>query len=123
MPKKTIDDYVKGLPPPQRKIVSSLVELVREAAPESAGSIKWAQPVFEQNGPFCYIHSFKNHVTFGFWRGLDITSGKGKMESGGKKMAHMKIRNESEIDNGLFQMWVKEAVHLNQTKGDPTKRS
>jgi len=123
MPKKTIDDYVKGLSPAQTKIASSLVELVREAAPESVGSIKWAQPVFEQNGPFCYIRAFKNHVNFGFWRGLDIPSGKGKLESGGQKMAHVKIHSEDEIDKELFQKWVKEAIRLNRTKGDPTKRS
>ena len=123
VPKKTIEDYAKGLPPAQGRVVSSLVELVREAAPDSIGSIKWAQPVFEQNGPFCYIRAFKNHVTFGFWRGVDISSGKGTLESGGKKMAHVKVRSEREIDRGLFKRMVNEAVELNRTNGDPTKRS
>jgi hypothetical protein len=122
MPKKSIDDYIDSLPPAQRRIVSSLVDLVREAAPGSAGSIKWAQPVFEQNGPFCYIRAFKDDVNLGFWRGVDIQSGNGSLESGGKKMAHVKVRSEDQIKRELFQSWVREAVQLNLTKGDPTSR-
>ena len=122
MPKKSIDGYIDGLPPAQRRIVSALVDLVREAAPGSVGSIKWAQPVFEQNGPFCYIRAFKDHVNLGFWRGVDIPSGNGLLESGGKKMAHVKVRSEDQIKRELFQSWVREAVQLNLTKGDPTTR-
>ena len=36
-------------------------------------------------------------------------------------MAHVKIATESEIRAKLFDSWVKEAVKLNQTEGDPTK--
>lgn len=96
--------------------------LVRDAAPEATLSIKWAQPAFEQNGPFCYLRAFKNYVNLGFWRGASISTGKGILESSGEKMAHVKIATESDIRAKLFQSWAKEAVKLNQTEGDPTKR-
>jgi hypothetical protein len=118
---KTIQGYVSALRSDQKKIVSSLIEIVQESAPRSKLSIKWAQPVFEQNGPFCYIRGFKNHVNFGFWRGAEIKSGKGVLQSGGEKMAHVKITSLDEIRKTTFQEWIREAVRLNQTKGDPTK--
>jgi len=120
--RKTIEGYIGGLPQTQQKIVSSLVNLVREAAPRSSSSIKWAQPVFEENGPFCYIRAYRNHVNLGFWRGVDISSGKGFLQSEGKKMAHAKIVVLKDIKKPLFQEWVKEAVRLNQLNGDPTKK-
>jgi hypothetical protein len=79
-----------------------------------------AQPVFEQNGPFCYTRAFNDHVNLSFWRGVAIQSGNGLLESGGKKMAHVKVRSEHQIKRELFQRWVREAVELNPTKGDPT---
>ena len=118
---KTVQGYIDSFAGEQRKIVSSLVTLVREAAPDASLSIKWGQPVFEQNGPFCYVRAFKDHVNLGFWRGVDISSGKGVLQSGGQKMAHARIESEDDIKKSLFQSWVKEAIHLNQTKGDPTK--
>lgn len=65
----TIDAYLKKLPVEHKRIVSALLALVGDAAPKAKLSIKWAQPVFEQNGPFCYVRAFKSHVNLGFWRG------------------------------------------------------
>jgi hypothetical protein len=119
--RQAVEDYSARLPSKQRKIVSSLVQLVWESAPESKLSIKWAQPVFEQNGPFAYIRAFKDHVNLGFWRGAALTSGKNMLETSGMKMAHIKIRSESEIPKEKVKEWVKEAVRLNENHGDPTK--
>lgn len=118
---KTVEGYVRRLAIEQRKIVSSLIQLVQESAPQARLSIKWAQPVFEQNGPLCYIRAFKNHVNFGFWRGAQIQSGKGILQSGGEKMAHFRILKESDIQRKLFQAWIREAIQLNRTRGDPTR--
>jgi hypothetical protein len=118
---KTVEGYVASLPPDKAKIVRRLVKLVQKNAPNATASIKWAQPVFEINGPFCYISAFKNYVNFGFWRGLEIASANGKLESGGKEMGHVAIAKVGDIDEELFGSWVEEAVRLNIANGDPTK--
>ena len=118
----TVEGYLSRLALDQQKIVASLIKIVRESAPEASVTIKWAQPVFEPNGPFCYIRAFKNHINFGFWRGAKIQSGKGILLTGGEKMAYIKIAKESDVQRELFQKWVREAVQLNLTKGDPTKQ-
>jgi hypothetical protein len=120
---KTVTDYAAGLGGWRAEVVLALRDLVREAAPEAKESIKWAQPVYEENGPFCYIKAFKNHVNFGFWRGVDLPDEAGILEGSGEKMRHVKLTNLEGIREDVFQDLVRAAVTLNRTKGDPTKGS
>jgi hypothetical protein len=69
---KTVDGYIAGLEGWQAEIVSALRQLILDAAPDATESIKWSQPVYEDNGPFCHIKVFKNNVNFGFWRGAEL---------------------------------------------------
>lgn len=118
---KTIEGYIAGLADDKRAIVARLVEIVRKNAPAAAGSIKWAQPVFEQAGPFAHIKAFKGHVNFGFWRGVDLDDPKGLLSGDGKKMRHVRIASMEDIDADAFAAFVRQAVELNTEKGDPTK--
>jgi hypothetical protein len=121
MPPKTVDDYLKSLTPEQAEIVSSLRRLILKAAPEAKESFKWAQPVYEQGGPFCYIKAFSSAVNFGFWRGVDLEDPKGRLEGSGDKMRHLKLKQATDIDEKAFTRLVKQAVKLNAQKGDPTR--
>ncbi len=117
----TIPAYIERLEEPQRAIVATLHELIMKAAPAATHAIKWAQPVYETNGPFAYIRAFKNHVTFGFWRGTELSDPDGVLEGDGDRMKHMKLRDAKEIRKKVVQAFVKEAVHLNETLGNPTR--
>lgn len=120
--RKSVEEYIEKLAPKQKRLVNKLIRLVQDAEPKATLSIKWAQPVFELNGPFCYIKAFSNHINFGFWRGAQLSKGKGvSLESSGTNMGHIKVSEETDIVAVQFQAWVKEAVKLNKTKGDPTK--
>jgi len=118
---KTVDEYVKGLENWQAEIVSILRNLVIEAAPKAVEGFKWNQPVFEWNGPFVYIKAFKNHINFGFWRGIDLPDPEGILSGTGKKMRHVQLRAVEDIDRDQLQMFVRVALALNDRKGDPTK--
>ena len=117
----TIDDYVKGLGDWRGQVVGEIDALVRKAAPNATGSIKWAQPVYEQEGPFAYVKAFSKSVNFGFWRGVDLSDPNGLLEGTGDRMRHVQIRTPEDVDKEQFTAWVKEAVTLNTAKGDPTK--
>ena len=117
----TIDDYVKGLGDWRGQVVGEIDALVRKAAPNATGSIKWAQPVYEQEGPFAYVKAFSKSVNFGFWRGVDLSDPNGLLEGTGDRMRHVQIRTPEDVDKEQFAAWVKEAVTLNTAKGDPTK--
>jgi hypothetical protein len=117
----TIDEYAKGLDDWRGQVVEALDALIRQAAPEASGSIKWAQPVYEKDGPFAYIRAFERTVNLGFWRGIDLSDPKGLLEGTGDRMRHMKIESAEDVDKAQFTAWVQEAVRLNTAQGDPTK--
>jgi hypothetical protein len=121
MKAKTVDEYVSGLPGWQAEVGSALRELIRKAAPDATESIKWAQPVYEDNGPFCYFKAFKNHVNFGFWRGADLPDPEGLLLGSGTKMAHVKLSGVDDLRPDVFADLVRAAVELNRSLGDPTK--
>jgi len=110
---QSIQGYLHGLPGEHKRIASALIALVQQAAPKATAAMKWDQIAFEQNGPFCFIKSTPSHVVFGFWRGQELDTAKGKLESDTKAMAHIKLTAEGDGRKNLFQSWVKEAVKLN----------
>ncbi len=118
---KTVDGYIAKLDGWRADVVRRLVALVGKAAPEATSSIKWAQPVFEDHGPFAYVRAFSKHVNLGFWRGADLMNLDARLQSGGKKMAHIKIAAEADVDDEAFKGLIAAAVDLNRTQGDPTK--
>ncbi len=121
MAEKTVDGYIAQLNNDQAAIVSKVRQIILEAAPEADESIKWAQPVYETNGPFAYIKAFKNSVNFGFWRGVDINDPYGLLDGSGDKMRHVKLASLEDINEQAFKDYVLQALKLNLSKGDPTK--
>jgi len=121
MAAKSVEEYVSSLEDWKGEIVGELREIVLSVSPEIEESIKWAQPVYESNGPFSYIKAFKDSVNFGFWRGVDLKDPKGMLLGSGEKMRHVKITKPEDIDHKLFSDFVRQAIKLNEELGDPTK--
>jgi len=121
MAEKTVDSYIAQLEDWQAEIVSEVRRIILKSAPEAEESIKWAQPVYELNGPFAYIKAFKNSVNFGFWRGVDIQDPDGLLQGTGEKMRHFKLANLDDVSAAVFSDYVQQSVKLNLTKGDPTR--
>lgn len=122
MADKTIEAYVASLPDWRGALVAEAVEAIGAAAPEAKASIKWAQPVFESNGPFAYIKAFPRSVNVGFWRGTELTDAQEVLEGEGNRMKHLTLRRPEDLDREQLAAWVREAVQLNAEKGNPTRR-
>ena len=122
MVEQTIDGYAEAAADWRGEAIQQIDAIVRKAAPQATATIKWAQPVYEQNGPFAFLKANKAHVTFGFWRGTELDDPKGLLEGEGHRMKHVKVRDLGDIRKGQFAAWVKEAVNLNETQGNPTQR-
>ena len=118
---KSVDDYVLSLSGWQAEAVDQLRKLVLDTAPNAEEAIKWSQPVYSENGPFCYIKAFKKHVNFGFWRGAQLDDPSGLLQSGGKKMGHVRIDSLEDIRPDVFKTLVRQAVELNRQHGDPSR--
>jgi hypothetical protein len=121
MAAKTIEEYVAALPARQAEIIVTMHGLILETAPEARVSIKWAQPVYESNGPMIWLKAHSKHVNFGFWRGADLEDP--RLEGDGDRMRHIKLTSADDICPDAFRSLVRRAVELNAEKGDPTKRT
>jgi hypothetical protein len=120
--KKTVEAYIAGLSGWQQDAVALLRAIIKEAAPQAKESIKWAQPVFEANGPFAYIKAFSNSVNCGFWRGAELNDPKALLAGEGERMKHIQLRSLEDIKKPELHDFVRQALALNQKLGDPTKR-
>ncbi len=126
----SVDEYAADQEGWKVEAVEKLAGIVRSAAPKSDEEIKWAQPVWSSNGPFCYTKAFKTSINFGFsrdpghgtrWRGIDLDDPKGLLSGDGEKMRHVKITALGDIKVTELKKFVRQAVKLNAAKGDPTK--
>ena len=118
----TIESYIEAQGGWRADALRKIDRLIRRAAPKATASIKWAQPVYEQCGPFAFIKSNRAHITFGFWRGTELDDPDHRLEGSGDRMKHVKIRCIDEINEPRFSAWVREAVALNEREGNPTER-
>ena len=120
---KTVDAYVGRLEGWQAEAAERLRRVVREVAPSLVESIKWGQPVYEDNGPVCYFRSNADHITFGFWRGTELDDPDFRLEGEGDRMKHLKIRSADEVSEETLGEWIRQAIELNQRLGNPTAKA
>jgi hypothetical protein len=117
---KTVDEYIAAFDDWRTDAMKRLREVVKEGAPHSAVGIKWAQPVWEWNGPMIWMKAYPKHVDIGFWRGTEMEDPKKVLTGDGERMRHIKITSVDEIPADALRELVKQAVQLNTSKGNPT---
>ena len=64
-----VDAYIKKAAPFAQPILVRIRQVVHEACPDVQETMKWSFPHFDYKGIFCGMASFKQHATFGFWKG------------------------------------------------------
>src|SRR3989304_5751058 len=117
---KTVDEYIAAFDDWRTDAMRRLREVVKEGAPHSAVGIKWAQPVWEWNGPMIWMKAYPKHVDIGFWRGTEMDDPKKVLTGDGERMRHIKITSVEEIPADALRELVRQAVRLNTAKGNPT---
>lgn len=117
---KTVDEYIAAFDDWRTDAMKRLREVVKEGAPHSAVGIKWAQPVWEWNGPMIWMKAYPKHVDIGFWRGTEMEDPKKILTGDGERMRHIKITSVDDIPADALRDLVKQAVQLNTAKGNPT---
>lgn len=116
----TVEQYVNGHKGWQKEVLSTLRGIVHGVAPDIEESIMWSQPVFSTNGPVCFFKAYKDYVTFGFWRGTELSDPDGLLSGDLTMMRTMTLRSAKDVRREAFEAMVKQAVRLNREKGDPT---
>jgi uncharacterized protein YdeI (YjbR/CyaY-like superfamily) len=119
MPSKDprIDAYIKKAAPFAQPIMVHLRELVHKACPEATETVKWGFPHFEYKGILCSMAAFKQHCSFGFWKGSLMKDDKKLLNSVGvTDMSHFdKVTSLKDLPSDkILTAYIKEAVRLNE---------
>jgi uncharacterized protein YdhG (YjbR/CyaY superfamily) len=61
---KTIDEYIKTFPNDIRKILESVRQTIKKAAPDAEEAISYQIPTFKLNGNLVHFAAFKNDIGF-----------------------------------------------------------
>ena len=64
-----VDAYIRNAAPFAQPILLRIRKVVHQACPDVQETMKWSFPHFDYKGIFCGMASFKQHATFGFWKG------------------------------------------------------
>jgi uncharacterized protein YdeI (YjbR/CyaY-like superfamily) len=120
-----VDAYIEKAQPFAQPILRHLRKVVHTACPEAQETMKWSFPHFDYKGIFCAMASFKQHCTFGFWKGSLLRDSVQGMPTGGEKAMGQfgRITSLSELPNDkTLAKIIQAAAELND-KGVPAPRS
>jgi uncharacterized protein YdeI (YjbR/CyaY-like superfamily) len=73
-----IDAYIKKSAEFAQPILKHMRAVVHAASPKIEETIKWNFPHFMYKGMLCAMAAFKEHATFGFWKGSLIVDRSGR---------------------------------------------
>jgi len=109
-----IDAYIAKAADFARPILTHLRDAVHAACPDVEETMKWSHPHFMYQGMLCSMASFKEHCTFGFWKGsLIVGKGDGEVKTAMGQFG--RITNLSELPSKkVLSGYVKEAMRLNE---------
>ena len=108
-----IDAYIARSAEFARPILEHIRKVVHEACPDVEETIKWSFPNFLYKGMMCNMAAFKEHCTFGFWKGsLIVEKGGGDIE---KAMGQFgRITKLSDLPSKkVLSGYIKQAMKLN----------
>jgi hypothetical protein len=113
----TIEEYLAGLAGPLREIGEKLRPVIDEALPEAGSTVWHAAPTWSMGeapgkAPVCYLKAYTSYLTFGFWRGQDISDPSGRLSAGAREMGQVKLRTVADVDVELFSDWLRQAREL-----------
>lgn len=74
-----VDTYIAKAAPFAQPVLKYLRELVHEVCPDTEETLKWSMPSFLHGGRIlCGIAAFKQHCSFWFWRGMNLSDADGR---------------------------------------------
>lgn len=107
----SFDEYLAGQKPRNRAIIAALRGFVKRAAPGLSEAVKWGNGCWVgPKGPVAYVYADPGYVQFGFFRGSSLKDPKRLLHGKGKYVRHIKVRDDSEIDEPAFTTLLRQAA-------------
>lgn len=117
---KRLDAYIAKSADFAQPILTQVRETVHAACPDVEETLKWSMPAFMyRGGILCQMAAFKEHATFGFWKGALVTEVSSDKTAAGQFGRLTSVKDlPSKKDMTRF---IKRAMELSEN-GTPTKR-
>lgn len=121
-----VDAYIAKSAAFAQPILKHLRTLVHKADSRIEETIKWRMPSFTRDGIVCHMAAFKQHCSFGFWKGALILGKDGKrVDDALGQFGRITSRKDLPSDRQLIS-YIKKAVALNtagmKVSGKPRAR-
>jgi uncharacterized protein YdeI (YjbR/CyaY-like superfamily) len=114
-----VDAYIAEANDFAKPILTHIRDIVHAAVPDVEEELKWGHPSFIHKGMMCGMAAFKEHCTFGFWKGEQIKTVDGtKMGLGAKSQFNRLTKVNDLPSKKVLAGYVKEAARLND-EGTP----
>jgi hypothetical protein len=112
---KRIDAYIAKSADFAKPILTHIRSVIHQACPDVEETLKWSTPTFMYHGILCGMAAFKQHCTFGFWRGTLIVDDKGKsLEAMG---SFGRVTSIADLPpKKVLTGYIKQAMKLNEQK-------
>ncbi|MBM7774919.1 hypothetical protein JOD54_005123 [Actinokineospora baliensis] len=112
----TVAEYNATLSAEHQEIAGALAELIETVVP-GTGAVWHGHPVWSLGAapgkqPVCLVKAYTKYVTFGLWRGQEVTDPSGRLVAGAQGMASVKIAAVDEIDEAQFADWLRQVKEL-----------
>jgi uncharacterized protein YdeI (YjbR/CyaY-like superfamily) len=108
-----VDAYIDSAAPFAQPVLKHLRSMVHEACPDVEETMKWSHPAFTHKGLLAGMAAFKEHCTFGYWKG-ELVAGMPARVSGG--MGHFgRISALADLPaKSTLIKWTRAAAALNE---------
>jgi uncharacterized protein YdeI (YjbR/CyaY-like superfamily) len=118
-----IDAYIKKAAPFAQPVLIRLRTLIHKGCPGVEETLKWGHPSFSYKGILCGFASFKEHCTFGFWKGsLIVGNNKGKTQEAMGQFGRLTSLRDLPAEKVILA-YVKEAARLNDEGIMPPRKT
>jgi uncharacterized protein YdeI (YjbR/CyaY-like superfamily) len=114
---REFDAYIAKSAEFARPILEKLRRLFHDACPQIEEKMKWSFPHFEYKGIVGSMAAFKNHVSFGFWKGKLMSDPHHLIaEDSNSPLNLSKLTDVSQLPlDKVLLAYIREAVALNES--------
>jgi uncharacterized protein YdeI (YjbR/CyaY-like superfamily) len=111
-----VDRYIAKAAPFAQPILERIRAAFHKAHPDVTETMKWSFPHFEYKGLLGSMASFKEHVSWGFWKGQLMNDPLGIIPPAGEtSMGGLRIRTLKDLPKEKDMVaYVREAIRLNE---------
>jgi hypothetical protein len=105
-----VETWLNGQPRELRSIARDWFVLMRGSGDDVRELMHDGCPVAcVEDAPFAYVNSFRSHVNVGFFYGAMLEDPAGMLEGSGKRMRHVKLKPDSELDTAGLRHLIEAA--------------